>query len=170
MKYLIPLLLASSQAFAIPAFNGVTSGELKWNGSIDAACNLATFVDGTVVANSSQTELNSKLSGGSAATADIFANANGFHAVIGNPILVGPSGQVSDAVIVIEAAATGSALDGSALSPIQANPQGIMTMAQGGMYQLTANAKATRQAGGAFDAGAYVVKVPVSCSKGIGPR
>lgn len=168
MKYLIPLLLASSQAFAIPAFNGVTSGELKWNGSIDAACNLATFVDGAVVANSGQTELSSHLSGGAPAIADIFANANGFHAVIGTPILVGPSGQVNDANIAIEAAATGSALDGSALSPIQANPQGIMTMAQGGMYQLSAHAVATRQAGGAFDAGTYVVRVPVSCSKGVG--
>lgn len=169
MKYLLPLLmLASAQAFAVPAFNGTTSGELKWNGSIDASCNLANFVDGTVMASSDQAVLSSLQSGGAPAKVDVFTNHNGFQTVLGDAILIGPSGQVNDASIKITASAAGTLLDGSAATPLSPNPQGIMAMPQGGNFLLEANAEATRNGGGSFDAGTYVVRVPVSCVKGVG--
>lgn len=167
---LAPALMLSSAALVgsanIPS--GPTSGTLQWNGSIESACSLNSFVDGVVVANSSQKQLSSKLSGGAKATAVLYTNAGGFQVVTGTPELLGPSGVMPDVTIDIETSATGVGLDGSPLAPIVSNPTGLLTMPFGGAYSISSDAVATRGSGQSFDAGQYVVRVPISCARGVG--
>lgn len=162
--YFLVFLLFSGVASAVPAINGVTSGELKWNGSINPACNLQNFVDGVVVPSVDQTQVSSTFSGGVPATMEMFANAKGFNAILGNPILIGPSGQMSDVSIKIEPVATGVALDGTNVAQFGPNNSGAFIF-NGGDYKVKADATATRDSG-SFDAGTYVLRVPVSCVKG----
>ena len=146
---------------APPALNGITSGELKWNGTINPACNLQNFVDGIVVPSVDQTQVSSKFSGGQPATMQMFANSNGYNAILGNPILIGPSGQMSDVSITLDPVALGVALDGTNVPQFGPNGQGAFIF-NGGTYNVSADATATRNSG-SFDAGTYVLRVPVSC-------
>lgn len=161
---LLSSALLSTQVFALAptATTGASSGELKFNGTIAESCNLQDFQDGTVVANLTQSEVSSLLSGGAAATVKVRANVNGFTLVMGIPILVGPSGQMNDVAITTDSIGNGAKLDGTAVS--QFGPaNGIFTF-DAGIYDISVNASAARN-DGAFEAGTYQLKVPVSCVK-----
>lgn len=166
-KYLALMLIAllAKEAYAIPAVEatGPSSGELKFNGTIAESCNLQNFTDGTVVANLTQTQVSSLLSGGSAASVRVRANVNGFTLVLGLPKLFGPNGELTDVQFNLDPVGNGSRLDGTPVS--QFGPaNGIFTF-DSGIYDISMNASATRNEG-AFEAGTYQLKVPVSCVKG----
>lgn len=164
LNILVLLLLTSSSAFAaIPDAIGPDSGELKFDGKIAEACNLMEFKDGTVVANLNQTEVSSLLSGGTAASVKVRANVNGFNLVMGQAKIFGPSGEVMDATITTEPVGNGVKLDGTPVS--QFGPQNGKFIFDGGIYDFVVNANAQKQ-NGAFEAGNYQIKIPVSCVKG----
>lgn len=162
---LILLYLLSYNAFALApmAASGPSSGELKFNGTIAESCNLQDFTDGTVVANLTQTQVSSLLSGGSAASVKVRANVNGFTLVLGSPQLFGPSGELTDVQFNLEPTGNGARLDGTPVS--QFGPANGVFYFDSGIYDIAMNASATRN-DGAFEAGTYQLKVPVSCVKG----
>lgn len=161
---LISAFAVSTQSVALipTAATGASAGDLKFNGKIVESCNLQDFQDGTVVANLTQSEVSSLLSGGSAASVKVRSNVNGFTLVMGNPILVGPSGQMSDVSISTDPVGNGSKLDGTVVS--QFGPANGVFYFDAGIYDISVNASATRN-NGAFEAGTYQLKVPVSCVK-----
>ena len=152
--------LASAQTVAVPDAVGPSSGDLKFNGTITASCNLQNFVDGIVVANVNQTTMSSKLSGGAAATVQIRVNANGYALVLGTPTLNGPSGVEKDVTVALTSAGTGTDLVGGVRAAFTAT-SGKMLF-DSGIYRIVLNGDATKNIG-AFATGAYVLKVPVTC-------
>lgn len=162
----LAISLFSTPVFALTATEatGSSSGELKFNGTIQESCNLQNFTDGTVVANLTQTQVSSLFSGGSAASVKVRANVNGFTLVLGTPKLFGPSGEMGDVSITTDPVGNGAKLDGAVVS--QFGPaNGVFTF-DAGIYDISMNASATRN-DGAFEAGTYQLKVPVSCVKSV---
>lgn len=168
-KYIALIILsllaidATAATLAPTDATGPSSGELKFNGTIAESCNLQDFTDGTVVANLTQTQVSSLLSGGSAASVKVRANVNGFTLVLGLPKLFGPSGELTDVQFNLDPVGNGARLDGSPVSQFGA-ANGVFTF-DSGIYNISMNASATRN-NGAFEAGTYQLKVPVSCVKG----
>jgi hypothetical protein len=164
----VVLLTAINPVFSAPTFQvtdviGNDTGELKFDGKISPSCNLQNFVDGTVVANLSQTQVSSLLSGGSAASVSVRSNTNGFSLILGVPYLVAPSGNImNDVTFNMNPVGNGFALDGTARPEFYAT-NGVFLF-DSGIYDITVNALAQRNKG-AFEAGAYQLKVPVSCVK-----
>lgn len=159
------VLVSTSYALTPSAATGPSSGELKFNGSIAESCNLQNFADGTVVANLDQSQVSSLLSGGSAATVTVRANVNGFTLVLGLPKLYGPSGsEMTDVAITTDPVGNGAKLDGTVVS--QFGPANDIFSFDAGIYDISMNATATRN-DGAFEAGTYQLKVPVSCVKSV---
>jgi hypothetical protein len=163
-KTIAILLLSTGISYAIPPtdVSGPSAGELKFNGTIAESCNLQKFTDGTVVSNLTQTEVSSLLSGGAAATVTVRSNVNGFTLVIGSPQLFGPNGELTDVTFNLDPVGTGARLDGTSVS--QFGPSNGVMSFDSGIYDISMNATASRNAG-AFEAGTYQLKVPVSCVK-----
>lgn len=164
VAFAIASLLSTGLAFALTptAVVGPSSGDLKFNGTIAESCNLQEFQDGTVVANLTQTEVSSLLSGGSAASVKVRANVNGFTLVLGSAKLFGPAGELTDVTFNLDPVGNGSKMDGTSVS--QFGPSNGVFFFDAGIYDISMNASATRN-NGAFEAGTYVLKVPVSCVK-----
>jgi hypothetical protein len=158
----VAMAVGTSAFAAVPAAVGPSDGDLKWNGSIDQMCNLQNFKDGTVVATIDQTELSSTLEGGSAAHVTIRSNANGYSLVLGTPILTGPNGEEKDVSFKIDPLGSGTDLVGTVKGNFGAK-NGVMYF-DSGIYSVDVGANATKNTG-AFQAGTYLVKVPVTCVK-----
>jgi hypothetical protein len=166
-KYIFALglvLVGVADAAILPPAVGVTSGELKFNGTVSPSCNLTTFIDGTITATADQTQLSSTNAGGSPATVDLRANVNGYTLPLGAPIVVGPNGVLTDAVIVTDAVGNGSDLTGATVSQFGPSAADNTFYFEGGKYNFSVNAAVTRQDGSAFPAGTYQLKIPVSCT------
>ena len=165
-KSILALVLATmfgtSTFAAIPAAVGPADGDLKWNGAIDQMCNLQGFRDGTVIASIDQTNLSSELNGGIAAHVAIRSNSNGYKLVLGSPVLSGPNGVEQDVSFNINPVGSGTDLVGTVKGNFGAL-NGIMLF-DAGIYSVDVNALATKNTG-AFQAGTYQVKVPVTCVK-----
>lgn len=157
-------ILATAESAILPPATGVTSGELKFNGTVSPSCNLMNFVDGTITATADQTQLSSTNSGGQAATVALRANANGYTLPLGPAIVVGPDGQMTDVVVTTDPKATGTLLDGSSVSQFGPSAADNTFYFDGGVYNFTVDAAVTRQDGSAFKAGTYQLKIPVSCT------
>lgn len=163
------LLIISGTAFAqvVPDATGPASGDLRWNGSINASCNLTKFIDGTVVANLNQTQLSSTLSGGAAAMVDSRTNVAGYTLVFGAPALYNGAGEdVSSSVetFAITPMGSGRLLNGISIGDF-GGTNGNLLFTAAGFYKATVDAEVTAPAGAAFPAGTYLVRVPVTCVK-----
>lgn len=158
------LLSITAQAAVLPPANGVTSGELKFNGTVSPSCNLMDFVDGTITATSDQTQLSSTNSGGQAALVSLRANANGYTLPLGPAIVEGPDGQMTDVIVATDPKATGTLLDGSNVSEFGPSAADNTFYFDGGLYNFVVDATVTRQDGSAFKAGTYQLRIPVSCA------
>ena len=158
------LALAASFAGAqtvVPDAVGSNAGDLKFNGTISPACNLQNFIDGTVVANVNQTVMSSTINGGAPASVRIRTNVNGYSLVIGTPYLVGPNGSpVGDVTIALDPVGNGTDLVGTVKGAFGA-ANGKMLF-DSGIYGIVVNGQATKNTG-AFEAGTYVLRVPVTC-------
>ena len=157
------LLVASTLAGAqtIPDAVGANAGDLKFNGSISPSCNLQNFIDGTVVANVNQTVMSSTINGGAPASVRIRTNVNGYSLVIGTPFLVGPNGSpVGDVAIALDPVGNGTDLVGTVKGAFGA-ANGKMLF-DSGIYSIVVNGNATKNTG-AFEAGTYILRVPVTC-------
>jgi hypothetical protein len=164
---LLPLSLLisfSASAAILPAAVGPTSGDLKFNGTVAPSCNLMTFVDGTITTSADQTQLSSENSGGSPASVSLRANVNGYSLPLGAPIIIGPNGVLSDAIVTTSANGNGSDLFGVAVSQFGPDAASNTFFFDGGTYNIAVNANVTRQDGSAFPAGTYQLKIPVSCT------
>lgn len=157
-------LVGTANAAILPPAVGVTSGELKFNGTVSPSCNLYQFVDGTITATADQTQLSSLNAGGSPASVDLRANVNGYTLPLGTPIVVGPNGILTDAVITTDATGNGFDLNGAAVSQFGPDAATNTFFFNGGKYSFAVNAAVTRQDGSAFPAGTYQLKIPVSCT------
>ena len=156
-------MLSSTLAFAqVPDATGPSAGDLKFNGTIAESCNMQNFVDGTVIANINQTVMSSTLSGGAAASVRIRANANGYSLVLGSPVLLGPNGVEGDVTFAINPVGNGTDLVGVVKGSFGA-ANGKMLF-DSGIYSIVVNGDATKNTG-AFQAGVYTLKVPVTCVK-----
>lgn len=168
MKKLLAILLlslsASAQAVILPPAVGVTSGELKFNGTVAPSCNLIQFVDGTITATGDQTQLSSLNAGGSPASVNLRANVTGYTLPLGTPIIVGPNGVLTDAVVSTDATGNGNDLNGTAVAEFGPDAATNTFAFDGGQYSFAVNAAVTRQDGSAFPAGTYQLKIPVSCT------
>jgi hypothetical protein len=163
----IVLFTAQSYAAVLPAATGPTSGELKFNGTVSPSCNLMEFVDGTITATSDQTQLSSLNSGGSAASVSLRANTDGYTLPLGNAIVMGPDGEMSDVSITADAIGTGTDLAGVAVSNFGPSAADNTFYFTGGVYNFSVNATVTRLDGSTFKAGTYQLKIPVSCAASI---
>jgi len=163
---ILALLFASFSANAIilPPAVGETSGDLKFNGTVAPSCNLYQFVDGTITATGDQTQLSSLNAGGAPASVNLRANVTGFTLPLGTPIIVGPNGVLTDAVVTTDAAGTGTNLEGWAIASFAPDAATNTFIFDGGTYGFTVNAAVTRADGSAFPAGTYQLKIPVSCT------
>lgn len=142
---------------------GPSTGELQFDGTIAPSCNLQSFVDGIIVANLDQTQLDSTLSGGLPAKVNTRANVNGYTLHLGDAYLIDPNGaKMSDVTISTSAIANGKLLNGNPVAQFGPDAAGIFYF-DGGIYQMEVNANATRAQGSAFQAGVYILRVPVSC-------
>lgn len=165
----VAALALSGTVFAqtVPDAVGPSNGELRWNGSINASCNLTGFVDGTVVANLNQTKLSSTLSGGAAAFVESRTNVDGFTLVFGAPRLFNGAGEdVSYSVGKFDISPMGSGrrLNGTPISDFGAT-NGDLVFTNAGFYKAAVDAEVTAPVGAAFPAGTYIVRVPVTCTK-----
>lgn len=160
-------LVSESYAAILPPATGVTSGELKFNGTVSPSCNLMQFVDGTITATADQTQLSSTNSGGAPASVSLRANANGYTLPLGTPIIVGPNGVLTDAVVTTDSVANGTDLSGTEVSQFGPNAADSTFYFNGGSYNFTVNAAVTRADGSAFPAGTYQLKIPVSCAMSV---
>ena len=143
--------------------NGVTTGNLQFNGTIAQSCNLESFVDGTIVASLDQTMMDSSLSGGLPAQVNVRTNVDGYSLDLGSAYLIDPKGAtMTDVTIVTSSAANGNYLNGTVVPQTGPNAQGNFVLA-GGIYNVAVNANATRATGSAFAAGVYTLRIPVSC-------
>jgi len=173
MKKLSSLFIAATLSAAsfvtfaqtVPNAVGPDNGELKWNGAINKACNLAGFVDGTVVPNLNQTKLSSTLSGGAVAQVDARTNADGYTLVFGTPILMKDGQDVSYLAnsIAVSPIGSGRLLNGTTIGNFGAT-NGNLVFTNGGFYHADVDADVSAAAGQAFPAGAYIVRVPVTCT------
>lgn len=156
------LLVASTMAGAqtIPDAVGPSDGNLKFNGTINPSCNLQNFVDGAVVANINQTTMSSRLDGGAPATVRIRSNVNGYSLVLGTPTLSGPNGEEKDVSFKLDPVGNGTDLVGTVKAAFGA-ANGRMLF-DSGIYNVVLNGEAFKNTG-AFQAGVYVLKVPVTC-------
>lgn len=152
--------LVSAQTVTVPDAVGPNLGDMKFNGTITASCNLQSFVDGIVIANTNQTTLSSKLSGGAAATVQLRVNTNGYTLVLGSPTLTGPNGVEKDVTVVLTSVGTGTDLVGVSRAAFSATAGKMLF--DNGIYRIVLNGDATKNVG-AFAAGTYVLKVPVTC-------
>jgi len=154
----------SASAVILPPAVGATSGELKFNGTVAPSCNLYQFVDGTITASGDQTELSSLNAGGAPATVNLRANITGFTLPLGTPIIVGPNGVLTDAVVTTDALGNGTDLEGTTVAQFGPDVANNTFTFNGGTYGFTVNAGVTRADGSAFPAGTYQLKIPVSCT------
>lgn len=155
------LVMMSSFAFAnTPDVVGPNDGNLKFNGTINASCNLQNFVDGTVVANVNQTTMSSKLSGGAAAALRVRANVKGYTLILGTPQLIGPNGAEQDVTFDLDPVGSGTDLVGTVKGNFSAT-NGKLKF-DSGIYNFAVDGVATKNTG-AFEAGTYILRVPVSC-------
>ena len=159
----IPTFAASAAIFA-PLTGGVTSGELKFNGTVSPSCNLGNFIDGTITANGDQTQLSSTNAGGSPASVDLRANVNGYTLPLGAAQIVGPNGILADAVVSTAAVGNGTDLLGASVSQFGPSAADNTFYFSGGSYNFSVNASVTRADGSAFPAGTYTLHIPVSCT------
>lgn len=169
MGFLLFGLLGFSTAFGaggpiLPGVTGVTSGDLKFNGTVNPSCNLGNFIDGTITANGTQTLLSSTNNGGLPATVDLWANVNGYTLPLGTPIITGPSGVMTDALVSISAAGNGADLTGTPVSQFGPNAANNTFYFNGGKYNFAVNADVKRADGSAFEAGTYTLRIPVTCT------
>jgi len=158
------LTSASYAAIFAPLTGGVTSGELKFNGTVLPSCNLGNFIDGTITANGDQTQLSSLNAGGSPASVDLRANIDGYTLPLGAAQIVGPNGILTDAVVSTDAVGNGTDLLGVAVSQFGPSAANNTFYFNGGSYNFSVNAAVTRADGSAFPAGAYTLHIPVSCT------
>lgn len=148
----------------IPDAVGPSTGDLRWNGTIQASCNLASFIDGTVVANPNQTVLSSTFSGGAKATVAARTNTANYKLVFGTPVILNGAGVdigfagTFDLVPV----ASGTLLNGTPVGQFAAT-NGELVFTEAGIYSNGVDATATQPAGQAFPAGSYTIRVPVTC-------
>jgi hypothetical protein len=163
---IIPAFVAidASAAIFAPLTGGVTSGELKFNGTVSPSCNLGNFVDGTITANGDQTQLSSLNAGGTPAAVDLRANVNGYTLPLGVAQIVGPNGILTDAVVSTTAVGNGTDLLGVDVSQFGPNAADNTFYFSGGSYNFAVNASVTRADGSAFPAGSYTLHIPVSCT------
>ena len=159
---LIATIATSVMSQTIPPAIGPNTGDLKFNGAINELCNLQNFVDGTVVTNINQTVMSSKLSGGTAASVNVRTNSNGYSLILGNPILIGPNGEERNISVVLDAVGNGTDLVGTVKGAFTAN-NGRMLF-DSGLYSIVVNGDVTKSTG-AFQAGSYILRVPISCVK-----
>lgn len=162
---ILPAFVAidASAAIFAPLTGGVTSGELKFNGTVSPSCNLGNFIDGTITANGDQTQLSSLNAGGTPASVDLRANVNGYTLPLGAAQVVGPNGILTDAVVNTSAVGNGTDLLGADVA--QFGPDATNTFIfNGGSYNFAVNASVTRADGSAFPAGSYTLHIPVSCT------
>ena len=164
--FILTLLFAtfSANAVILPPAVGVTSGDLKFNGTVAPSCNLYQFVDGTITATGDQTQLSSLNAGGAPASVNLRANVTGYTLPLGTPIIVGPNGVLTDAVVTTDALGNGTDLQGTTVAQFGPDAATNTFTFNGGTYGFTVNAAVTRQDGSAFPAGTYQLKIPVSCT------
>lgn len=155
--------IAQAAIFA-PLTGGVTSGELKFNGTVSPSCNLGNFVDGTITTNVDQTQLSSTNAGGTPALVDLRANVNGYTLPLGAAQIIGPNGLLTDAVVTTDAIGNGTDLLGVTVSQFGPNAANNTFYFNGGAYNFAVNASVTRADGSAFPAGSYTLHIPVSCT------
>lgn len=157
------LLVASTMAGAqtIPDAVGPSDGNLRFNGTINPSCNLQDFADGAVVANINQTNMSSRLDGGKPATVRIRSNVNGYSLVLGTPSLTGPNGEEKDISFKLDPVGNGTDLDGNKIKSEFGATNGRMLF-DSGIYNIVLNGDAIKNTG-AFQAGVYVLRVPVTC-------
>lgn len=165
----IALSLVVSPAFALPFIGtpavGTTTGNLQFDGTINQSCNLIKFVDGTIVANIDQTIMDSTLSGGAPAQVEFRTNVNGYTLNMGAAYLIDPHGTILNNVTINTASvANGNLLNGNPVSQFGPDSTGTFFV-DGGIYNAAVNAQAVKDSGAAFEAGAYTLRIPVSCVK-----
>lgn len=171
LKKIIAIALATaiSPAWALPFVNtpavGTTTGDLQFNGTINQSCNLFSFVDGTIVASIDQTIMDSTISGGAPAQVEFRTNVNGYTLNMGAAYLIDPHGTILNNVTINTAAvANGNLLNGTPVSQFGPDSAGTFFV-DGGIYNASVNAQAVKDNGAAFEAGTYVLRVPLSCTK-----
>jgi len=146
---------------------GPTSGDLDWNGSIESACGLQSFVDGIVTANINQDTLSSTFSGGEVASVNVRTNTDGYTLVLGEPKLLDADTEedISQwaASFDIDASATGVDLMGNNTGTVQQDAMGDIVFEDAGSYEVEADATVYANLKGGFPAGDYIVRVPVTC-------
>jgi len=169
MKKLITLsalvaAISSSFATAIPEVTGPSTGEVKFNGLIAESCNLQNFSDGIIVANVNQTTLNSTASGGSATSIMVRTNSSGYNLFLGTPHLYLNGTEIVNANYVITGSGTGTDLNGVARATFTLSNNKLSF--DKGIYTITINAEISNTTG-AFEAGSYQLRVPVTCAKSL---
>ncbi len=171
-KLLIASVLAVSSvgSFAqtvVPDAVGPSTGDLRWNGTIQASCNLASFIDGTVVANPNQTVLSSTFSGGAKAFVNARTNVGNYKLVFGTPVILNGAGADIGftGTFDLVPAGAGTLLNGTPVGDFAAT-NGELVFTGAGIYQAGVDATATQPTGQAFPAGSYTIRVPVTCVAG----